>query len=221
MAQDEDDGGRVSTGSSRSRPGVRSSRSGAAAVVPCVVGTGPLGIREVMIETVGEAVLERALEALPVELTEQYRAITPTSWVPLDLSSRVIDAVAIEAGRDPEVFFAEMVRTGSMRSLNAFYRTLLRFAWDEMLVARAAGAYAHIRNVGRLEATLTGPGEAIAVLREWPDLNERVARSLGYTMEAFFLAAGKHSVHVESRLEPPVEPAARPSSATYHCSWRS
>lgn len=220
MTQDDDDVGRASSSSTRSRPGV-SSRSGGGAVVPCVVGTGPLGVFEVMVETVGVDVVERALDKLPVELVRQYRAITPQSWVPLDLSSQVIDAVAIEAGREPDAFFAHVVRTGSMRSLNAFYRTLLRFAWDEMLVARAAGAYAHIRNVGRLEATLTGPGEAIAVLREWPDLTERAAQSLAYTMEAFFVAAGKQEVKVEPTLEVPADPSRRPSSATYHCSWRS
>lgn len=189
-------------------------------MVPCVVGAGTLGIRDAMIASVGADVVRRAIESLPAETQAQYAAITPDMWVPLELSARVIETVAKEAGRPVEPFFAETVRAGSMRSLNAFYRTLLRFAWDEMLVARAAASYARIRNVGRLEASLLCPGEAIAVLRGWPGLTERYARSLGYTMEAFFLSAGKTEVRVETTLDAPGSDGF-PIGATYRCFWRS
>ncbi len=188
--------------------------------MPCTVGTGTLGIRDAMREIVGDAVLERALAKLPDELRAEYEAIKPESWVPLDLSAQVIDAVAIEAGREVEAFFEEVVRAGSLRSINRFYRTLLRFAWDEMLVAKAAGTYSHIRNVGRFEATLLSAGHAVAHLRDWPNLTERHARSMGYTMEAFILAAGKRDVRVTVTLDPPARAGVAPSSATYDCRWR-
>jgi hypothetical protein len=173
-----------------------------------------------MREAVGDALLERALAKLPPSLQAEYAAIRPESWVPLDLSAQVIDAVASEAGRDRDLFFEEMVRAGSLRSINRFYRTLLRFAWDEMLVARAAGSYSHIRNVGRFEATLISAGDAVAYLRDWPNLTERAARSMAYTMEAFILAAGKREVKVTVTLDPPLRPGDAPSSATYRCRWR-
>lgn len=173
-----------------------------------------------MRDAVGESIMTRALERLPVSVREEYAAIRPESWVPLDLSAQVLDAVAAEAGRDRDAFFEEMVRAGSLRSINRFYRTLLRFAWDEMLVARAAGSYSHIRNVGRFEATLVRPGEAVAHLRDWPNLTERHARSMAYTMEAFILAAGKRDVTVTVALDPPVGGDEAPSSATYRCRWR-
>ena len=189
-------------------------------LIPCVVGTGPLGVREAMREAVGDEVVERALGKLSASLRGEYAAIRPESWVPLDLSAQVIDAVALEAGRDRDAFFEEMVRAGSLRSINRFYRTLLRFAWDEMLVARAAGSYSHIRNVGRFEATLIKAGEAVAYLRDWPKLTERHAHSLAYTMEAFILAAGKREVKVTVSIDPPASPEEAPSSATYRCRWR-
>lgn len=192
--------------------------SSAPGVVPCAIGTGPLGIRAAMIDAVGADVLARALTRLPEPERRAYETIAAGDWVPLELSSRVIELVAEEAGRPLDPFFAEMVRSGTLRALDSFYRTLLRFAWDEMLVARAAGAYRRIRNVGRLEATLVRPGHAIAVLRGWPGLSERHARSLGYTMEAFFLAAGKHDVAVDTNLDRRDGDALE--GATYRCSWR-
>jgi hypothetical protein len=171
-----------------------------------------------MVDAVGAEVVRRAIARLPEPERQAYEAITATDWVPLELSSRVIELVAEEAGRPLDGFFAEMVRGGTLRALDSFYRTLLRFAWDEMLVARAAGAYRRIRNVGRLEATLVRPGQAIAVLRGWPGLSEQHARSLGYTMEAFFLAAGKQEVAVDTRLDHRADGAL--DGATYRCSWR-
>jgi hypothetical protein len=218
MAQDDD--AKATSSSATSSPFGRTGTSSSSNVIPCVVGAGTIGVRDAMIAAVGDEVVSRALSKLPEEQQQQYAAITASMWVPLELSSQVIELVAIEAGRGVEQFFSEMVRAGTMRSLNAFYRTLLRFAWDEMLVARAAGSYARIRNVGRLEASLVRPGEAIAELREWPDLSERHARSLGYTMEAFFLAAGKTEVRVDTSLHEPL-PGKGPDGATYRCYWRS
>lgn len=215
MGQDEE--GAAAGASASFVSGGASGQSGA---VPCVIGTGTLGIRAALEDAVGPVALERVLASLDDDERTQYAAVTPTSWVPLDLSTKIIDAVARETGRDVDAFFAEMVRAGTLRALTSFHRALLRFAWDEMLVARAAGAYGRIRNVGRLEATLVRPGNAIALLREWPRLTERHARSLGYTMEAFFLAAGKHGVRVDTTLDAPRR-GELPDGATYRCSWRS
>jgi hypothetical protein len=151
-------------------------------------------MRNVLSEMVGAASMQRALATLPSAVAREYEEITALSWVPLTTLAAVIDAVALEAGKEPEAFFDEVVKKTTERSFKTLFRVLLHFTSDEALIRRTPILYSKTRNVGRLEASLVQPGVARLTLTGWPSLAERSARSIGIGIQTVLSLSGRMGV---------------------------
>lgn len=151
-------------------------------------------MRQILLETVGQAALDRALATLPADAAREYSAVTALSWVPLTTLAAVIDAVAREVGREPEAFFDGIVRKTTERSFTTLFRVLLHFTTDHALITRTPIIYARTRNVGKLEATIVAPGVARLRLTEWPSIAERNARSIAIGIETVLTLSGRRNV---------------------------
>jgi hypothetical protein len=162
--------------------------------VPSTPGAGMLLMREVMVEMVGAASMKRAVATLPPDVALEYEQLSALSWVPLTTLAALIDAVAREAGREPESFFDQVVKKTTERSFKTLFRVLLHFTTDHALISRTPIIYAKTRNVGKLEAKVVQPGVARLTLTGWPSLSERNARSIAIGIETVLTLSGRAGV---------------------------
>lgn len=163
---------------------------------PCASGVNVIAMREAMEELVGASVVAAAIERLPAEVRREYLEATPLSWVRMTTSWQVVDAVAAEAGRDPERLYDEAARRGIERSFKTVWRVLLRFTSDQALVARTAVIFNKSRNVGDMTSRIVGPGRAESTITGWPGMKDRHIRGITISMEAVLTLAGRRGVRV-------------------------
>lgn len=157
-------------------------------------GAGIVVMRGLVEELVGAAVLGRVVASLPRAVGDEWSTATSLSWVRVDTTAAVIDAVAAATGRDPDALFDDLVRRTTEKTFRTIWRVLLGLASDAALVSRTPGIYARTRSVGRLGAELLEPGQARLVLTGWPGITERSIRAVGIGVEVVLGLTGRRGV---------------------------
>ena len=165
-------------------------------VEPCASGAGLLEMRRALEARVGADKVRAALARLPAEQREPYEQMSPLSWVPLSVSWAVIEAVAREAGEDPDALYEFAIREGIQRAFKTVWKVLLHFTSDEALVARTAVIYAKSRNVGKMTAQIMAPGRGEQTITEWPGMLDRHVLAIALSVEAVLRMAGRKEVRV-------------------------
>ncbi len=179
---------------------------------PCVIGSGVLARRRVHEAKLGVERVRRALSTLPAELRQEFDDASPISWIRITTVEAVSDAVAREAGVDPETWHDESVRLGATDTFKTVWRVMLRLTTDEALVMRTASMYGKTRNVGKLSARVVQPGRAELTLVDFPGMRPRWARAVAIGIEVVLTLAGRDHAVVTS--------AVQPDGATYVARWR-
>lgn len=170
--------------------------------------------RQSLEEIAGKDVVARALDELPDADREQYLAVGPDAWLPVRIADELQRAVAREAGI-PIGEFANFVRAFSHRSVermvSTVWRVLLRLTSDKALVERTPELFSNTYNVGRLKASVDGPGRGTVVLEEWPDISDEQMIGTAAGIEAVLQTAGRK--HVEIRWQ------RTPDGVKYTATW--
>jgi hypothetical protein len=181
-------------------------------VIPSTAGQSILDLRRSLEEMVGADVVARALAGLPPEVGRQVIEARPLGWVPVSVVGRAVDAIAREAGREPEAMLDEAVRRATERTFKTVWRIFLRLSSDAQLIARTPVLYAKSRNVGRLEARWVAPGEGELILHDWPGVSPRHRRTLAVSVQTVMELCGRR--HVAITFHP------TPDGARYRVTWK-
>jgi hypothetical protein len=181
-------------------------------VVPSASGISVLDLRAALEEIVGKDVVAQGVASLPAETRSEFTEITALSWVPLATITRVVDAVAAAARKNPERLIDDAVRRAVERTFKTVWRVMLRFTTDAALIARTPVIYSLSRNIGRLTSRMLSPGRAEVTLSDWPGVSARHVRTLGISISTVVTLAGRKEVAVTST----------PSSdgAVFRLTWR-
>jgi hypothetical protein len=182
-------------------------------IVPSASGISVLDLRAALEEICGAEVVKAALSSLPAETRSEFVEITAISWVPLTTITRVVDAVAAAAHKNPERLIDEAVRRAVERTFKTVWRVMLRFTTDAALIARTPVVYSLSRNIGRLTARMVAPGKAEVTLNDWPGVSPRHVRTLGISIVTVVTLAGRKEVSVTS--------TPTSDGAVFHLSWRA
>ena len=183
-----------------------------ASVRPCTSGTSVLDLLASYKAIVGDDAVSATLATLPPPTRTALTEITAMSWVPVDELAKLIDAIADRVGRDREKLLDEAVRGATARTFATVWRVLLRFTSDEAILNRTPIFYSKSRNVGRLEAKMTGPNRSEVLLSGWPGVSARHVRTLAVSIETVIRLAGRATARVT--WEP------TPDGAKYSVNWR-
>jgi len=163
-------------------------------VVPSASGISVLDLRAALEEIVGKDVVAEGLASLPAATRGEFTEITALSWVPLASITRVVDAVAVVARKNPERLIDEAVRRAVERTFKTVWRVMLRFTTDAALIARTPVIYSLSRNIGRLTARMLAPGKSEVTLSDWPGVSARHVRTLGISICTVVTLAGRKEV---------------------------
>ena len=138
----------------------------------------------------GRDVVAQALATLPPQVRAEYDGLGPLSWCSVHTTSAVLMAVAAHVRQEPKALQAAVVRAGVARTVRSIWRVLLSLTSDEQLIKRAPLVYSKSYQLGRVESSLTAPGQATFAVRGWPGIPEldveglvnriRVYKDLGY-----------------------------------------
>jgi hypothetical protein len=181
-------------------------------VVPSASGISVLDLRAALEEIVGKELVDQALASLPAATRSEFVEITALSWVPLVTITRVVDAIAKAAKKNPERLIDEAVRRAVERTFKTVWRVMLRFTTDAALIARTPVVYSLSRNIGRLTAKMVSPGRAEVRLSEWSGVSARHVRTLGISIATVVTLAGRKDVGVTS--------TPSPDGAVFHLTWK-
>jgi hypothetical protein len=180
---------------------------------PCVIGSGVLARRRVHEAKLGADRVRHALGTLPAAIRQEFDDTSPISWVRITTVEAVSDAIAAEAGADPEAWHDETVRAGATETFKTVWRVMLRLTTDEALVMRAASMYGKTRNLGKLTARIPQPGRAELTLTEFPNMRPRWARTVAIGIEVVLTLSGRANAVVTS--------AVQPDGASFIARWRA
>jgi hypothetical protein len=152
--------------------------------------------REVTKELIGVPAYERALASVPRHVADEYRAVTPMTWVPLSIIEPVIHAMGDASGRDALDLQDEVSRITVDRSLRTIWRMFLRFTSNEALISRMPIIFSKSFNKGRIVTSFPRPEKAIIELLDWPNAPAHVVRGTRVGLETTLKAAGRHTARV-------------------------
>lgn len=118
-------------------------------------------------ETYGAPVVDRAIASLPSSLREEVALLAPGTWISVDAARETKNAVARLVAVDPLELQRRLSASGVERTLNTFWRFFLRRLGDEALSKRTPLLYARTFNSGSLTLAAWEEGAAELELRGW------------------------------------------------------
>lgn len=142
----------------------------------------------------GRDVVAQALATLPPQVRAEYDGLGPLSWCSVHTTSAVLMAVAAHVRQEPKALQAAVVRAGVARTVRSIWRVLLSLTSDEQLIKRAPLVYSKSYQLGRVESSLTAPGQATFAVRGWPGIPELDMEGLCVGLAAVLAAAGRRDV---------------------------
>lgn len=160
--------------------------------------------RRVMQELAGAEVYARVMKELPEDVRVEYERLSILSWCRHSTATEVTQRIGRALGKRPEVWQAEVVRTGIERTLTGLWKVLLRFSSDDALVKRTALLYSKACDRGKLTPDQVAPGHVKLTLSEWPDIPELDLVALATGIETVLRVVGRKTVVVSWVREPPV-----------------
>jgi len=166
------------------------------AIPPLVLGAAVMIRKRLNEEIVGRPTVRAAVAKLPPAVRDEWESLGAFSWISLDTIEMVQDAIAAEAGRDPEELHDTVIRQSVEHALHTIYRVVLRVASDRWLVSRTSTIFRHTRKIGNLTSRITTPGRAELVLSDWPDMRDRYARQVAIAVERILTLTGRRRVEV-------------------------
>jgi hypothetical protein len=169
---------------------------------PKVLGAAVLARQRANEAIVGRGVVEAAVAKLDAELAALWRGVTAMTWVDLEALEQIQDAIAREAGRDPEELHDQVIRRSVDDALKTVYRIVLRHASDHWLVSRTSTMFKKTRSVGNLTSSIPEPGCAELELTDWPGIRERYLRQIAIGIERVLTLCGREDVRVRYTRTP-------------------
>ena len=111
-----------------------------------------------MQELAGPEMFERVMAELPADVRREYEGLSILSWCRHSTATEVTQRMGSALGQRPEVWQAEVVRTGIERTLTGLWKVLLRFSSDDALIKRSALLYSKACDRGSSRRIRSGPG---------------------------------------------------------------
>lgn len=182
-------------------------------VEPSTSGTAVRDLGWALGEIAGRERVQVALARLPREVREAFVHGPAMPWVPLRVTTAVVDAIAAEAGLDAEDLVDRAIRRSTERTLSTVWRVLLRFTSDKAILDRTPMMWERTRNVGRLEVVSLEPGCSVLKVEGWPGMPQRHARILAINIETVLQCAGRECVRCHWKRTP--------DGAVYQTTWRA
>ena len=179
--------------------------------VPCLSGAVFLRNETMFRKEVGDAVVDRARQALSTEDQEVLDSAVPAAWIPVSILDTFYREIARQAGRELETFYAAVVKRGISQTLRSVWKALLRLTTDRALLSRTPIIYARGHSVGKIEPTITAPGRATVVLTGWPGMPDLRRLGVAAGVEAVLEMAGRKNVSVVFE--------GTPDGAVYRVRW--
>lgn len=158
--------------------------------------------REVTKELIGAPAYDRALASVPKAVADEYRAVTPVTWVPLSIIEPVIYAMGEASGRDALDLQDEVSRITVERSLRTIWRMFLRFTSNEALISRMPVIFSKSYNKGRIVTSFPKPDRALIELVDWPGAPMHIVRTTRVGLETTLKSAGRPSAKVSFERTP-------------------
>ncbi|HKU36982.1 MAG TPA: hypothetical protein VJR89_02510 [Polyangiales bacterium] len=181
--------------------------------VPSTSGIAVMDLLHVLAEMVGQAKIERAKGRLSPAQRQTIDALTAVSWLPNTTLALFVDELARCVQRDAEAMIDEAVRAAVDRTFKTVWRMFLRVTSDEALIKRTPIIYQRSRNIGQLSARILEPGNAEALLTQWPDVPDRHLRTIGVSIARVMELAGRRDVRMTAHRTP--------DGGRYQLRWRS
>ncbi len=166
-----------------------------------VFGLVMLEQRRVVERILGHDAYKRALARLPDDQRAEYTSIGLFSWCRTTTVAHLMTAAAHEAGLDPNVFTARVVREGFGRVMRTVWRLFMSSSSDEAIVRRAAMIYTKTLDRGKAKASIEAPGHLVLEVSEWPDIHAIDIVAMASGIEAALEVAGR-KVRVSHRKLP-------------------
>jgi hypothetical protein len=164
-----------------------------------------------LIRTLGRGTVEEAIDHLRPDDAETIRQVSHLGWVAVEAFEELYEVLALRSNRDVAALHWEIGRQCTLETFRTLWRMLLRVTSDEALVARTPVIYSKSYNKGKLEAVITGPGEARLLLTDWPGTPLFVRRGLCIGITAVLEIAGRQGVRVNEE--------ATATGAAFHVKW--
>ena len=181
-------------------------------VVPSASGFAVRDLRWALEALCGAERVREALDALPSEVREPFLAAPAEPWVPLRVTTAVVDEVAARVGENPEALVDRAIARATERSLGTVLRVLLRFTSNRALLERIPSIYRRTRNVGEVRILRIEEGSGEIEIVGWPDMPARHARLVAVNTETLLRCIG--------REDPRVHYKRTPDGARYQILWR-
>lgn len=147
-------------------------------------------------EEVGDAVVDRARQALSLQEQEVLDSAVPAAWIPVSILDTFYREIARQAGRELESFYTGVVKRGISQTLRSVWKALLRLTTDRALLSRTPIIYSKGHSIGKIVPTITAPGRATVVLTGWPDMPDLRRLGVAAGVEAVLEMAGRQNVSV-------------------------
>ncbi len=179
--------------------------------VPCLSGAVFLRNEKMFRREVGDAVVDRARQALSIRDLDVLDSAVPAAWIPVSIIDAFYREIAHQAGRDLESFYVSVVKQGISETLRSVWKALLRLTSDRALISRTPIIYARGHSVGKVVPTITAPGRATVALTGWPEMPDLRRLGVAAGVEAVLEMAGRKNVSVEFE--------ATPDGAVYQARW--
>jgi hypothetical protein len=165
------------------------------------IGMLTLEQKRAMVRLVGDDVVARVVARLPEDRRQEFEHLSMFAWCRCSTLNIVLEQVAVESGRDVEVFVHDVVRHSFGVVLRSVWRLLARFTSNEAIVQRASMLYGRTLDRGVAHAHLLDGDHMALEISERPDLSRIDVLSIAAAIEAVFDVAGRR-VRVTHRRSP-------------------
>jgi hypothetical protein len=150
--------------------------------------------RKVIVERFGITVLNEAVAGLSAAAREEFEEARPSTWVRISTIEAFYANLSKQLGRKVADLHIEVGRLATERTLKTLWRVFLRFTSDEALITRSPVLFSKSYDKGRVEATVTRPGQGVVTLSDWPDVTDFPVRGLCNGITSFLTLAGRNNV---------------------------
>jgi len=150
--------------------------------------------RKVIVERFGITVLNEAVAGLSEAQRQELDEARPATWIRISTMEEFYANLARGLGRRVAELHVEIGRLATERTLKTLWRVFLRFTSDEALITRCPVIFSKSYDCGRVEATVSRPGQGQVMLLDWPNATDFPVRGLCNGITTLLTLAGRNNV---------------------------
>jgi hypothetical protein len=150
----------------------------------------------------GPAAYDRAMASLPEADRAELLVVTAISWVRIASLEALYAAVAPQLGTSVADLHTQIASQVVGRAITTLWRTLMRFATDELLISRGPAIFGRAYQQGRLEVASALVGSCDLRIVAWPAMSEFALRGFRVGIESTLRASARRDPRGTSHRTP-------------------